>query len=33
MTDKAVVGVAKKLGFSKADDVFAEVGRGCAARP
>jgi GTP pyrophosphokinase len=28
MTDKAVVGVAKKLGFSKADDVFAEVGRG-----
>jgi GTP diphosphokinase / guanosine-3',5'-bis(diphosphate) 3'-diphosphatase len=28
MTDKAVVGVAKKLGFTKADDVFAEVGRG-----
>jgi GTP pyrophosphokinase len=28
LTDKAVDGVAKKLRFAKADDVFAEVGRG-----
>ncbi|MGA7676723.1 MAG: bifunctional (p)ppGpp synthetase/guanosine-3',5'-bis(diphosphate) 3'-pyrophosphohydrolase [Rhizomicrobium sp.] len=28
LTDKAVVGVAKKLGFVKAEDVFAEIGRG-----
>jgi GTP pyrophosphokinase len=28
LTDKAVIGVAKKLGFAKAEDIFAEVGRG-----
>jgi len=28
LTDKAVEGVAKKLGLSKADDVLAQVGRG-----
>ncbi|MEJ1970808.1 MAG: bifunctional (p)ppGpp synthetase/guanosine-3',5'-bis(diphosphate) 3'-pyrophosphohydrolase [Rhizomicrobium sp.] len=28
LTDKAIVGVAKKLHQSKADDVYAEVGRG-----